>query len=116
MENQDEILARLCGVPTIDLLVWRQDARSAIKARDGETLLVALTQAGLPVMSVCGGRAACGSCKVGLDPAWSDRLPPSGKAEARLLRHLPDVQAGDRLACQITLTTRLDGLEVRLAA
>jgi ferredoxin len=117
MENRDEIPAHLrADGAAIDLLVRRQDARSPIRARNGETLLAALTKAGLPVMSVCGGRAACGSCKVGLDPAWSDRLPPPGKAEGRLLRHLPDVRPGDRLACQITLTPLLDGLEVRLAA
>ena len=120
MENRDETPTRLCHADSegaaIGLLVRRQGARSPIKARDGETLLAALTKAGLPVMSVCGGRAACGSCKVGLDPVWSDRLPPPGKAEGRLLRHLPDVHAGDRLACQIILTPLLDGLEIRLAA
>ena len=120
MQNPDEGPARLdpAGVAAsaIHLLVSRQETRSPIDARTGTTLLAALKEAGLPAMSVCGGRAACGSCKVGIGPAWRDRLPPPGKAEARLLRHLPDTGEGDRLACQITLTDRLDGLEIRLAA
>ena len=43
----------------------------------GETLLVALKRAGMPLLAVCGGRAACGTCLISIAPEWLPRLPPA---------------------------------------
>lgn len=102
--------------PSITLVVRLGDTRSRVTAGQGDSLLAALKGAGLPVTSICGGRAACGSCKLAVGTAWIDRLPPPEKTERRLLSHLPGYRDGDRLACQIRLTTALDGLEIQMAA
>jgi ferredoxin len=85
----------------------------SIAARIGDTLLAALKKAGFPLLSACGGRAACGTCRIGIAPAWGARLPRPGKVEGDLLACLPLRHADDRLACQIVLSVGLDGLEVR---
>ena len=100
----------------VAFIVRGQGVSSLVEAREGETLLAALKRTPLPVMSICGGRAACGSCKVAVAPAWIGRLPPPEKNERRLLAHLPGYRDGDRLACQIRLDATLDGLEIQWAA
>lgn len=79
----------------------------------GQSLMTGLQAAGR-VRGVCGGRAACGSCRVEVDAAWLARLAPAGRTEARLLAVLNDPRPTHRLACQITLTAELDRLPVAL--
>ena len=114
--GEDHIRPAPTAPAAIILIVRLGEIQSRVAASQGDTLLVALKRAGLPLTSVCGGRAACGSCKLAVGTAWIDRLPPPEKAERRLLKHLPDCRDGDRLACQITLTATLDGLEIQMAA
>ena len=85
-----------------------------LQARAGETVLRTLKAAGLPVMSVCGGKASCGTCLVELDAAWSERVPPCSRTERNLLSCLPDAGPLSRLSCQIRVTHELDGLALRL--
>ncbi len=82
-----------------------------IEAMEGESLMVALRRAGLPLLAICGGTGACGTCKVGFPPDWGAKLTEPGKRELLLLTHLK-VADGERLSCRIVLTTELNGLEV----
>ena len=86
--------------------------QTALEGRVGETLLEALKAASLPVFSVCGGKKACGVCRVRLDPP----APSQDPDELRLLAFLDALHPGDRLACQLRLHPGLDGLTVRLPA
>ncbi len=79
---------------------------------EGERLLDALLRARAPIMSVCGGRAACGACRIRVDASWRDRLMSPARSEARLLPRLRDPHENDRLSCQIELAAALDGLTV----
>jgi ferredoxin len=83
-----------------------------VEASIGETLLVALKRAGMPLLAVCGGRAACGTCLISIAPAWLSRLPPQSRVESNLLGAIDEGEEGDRLACQITLSPDHDGLEI----
>lgn len=80
----------------------------------GTSLLAALRAAGQPVLSVCGGKASCGTCLVRLAPEWLERVGLPAKTERNLLACLPDISPTDRLACQISLSPRLDGLALSL--
>ena len=80
----------------------------------GASLLAGLANAGLPIGSVCGGQASCGTCRVKIAPEWQDQLPPPNKAERRLLACLQDPDPAHRLACQITLDANLAGLAFSL--
>lgn len=82
-----------------------------VEAFEGESLMVALKRAGLPLLAVCGGKGACGTCKVAFPENWLDKLPEPEKRELRLLTHIK-AGAGERLSCRIPLTPALNGLEV----
>lgn len=60
----------------------------------------------------CGGAGACGTCHVYVAPEWMDRLPKARELEQAMLDFVVDPKANSRLACQITLTSDLDGLVV----
>ncbi len=66
------------------------------------SVLEASRAAGIPHVSVCGGRGRCSTCRVRVGHGH-DRLPPPSPAEARVLQRIaapPDV----RLACQLRPT------------
>ena len=93
-------------------VVLSADGRHRIlEAFDGEQLVFVLKRAGLPLLAVCGGKGACGTCKVAFGPPWAERLAAPEKRELRLLNHLK-AGTGERLSCRITMTSDLDGLQV----
>lgn len=89
-------------------------AGDAIAAESGETLLAALRRAATAIRSICGGRCACGTCRIAVAEDWVARLPEPSRNEARLLRALPGARPDHRLACQITLGAETEGLSFRL--
>jgi ferredoxin len=91
--------------------LWEAGQPRAVEAFTGESLMLALKRAGLPLLAVCGGKGACGTCRVAFTADWAARLPAPGKRELRLLAHLK-AGADERLSCQIPLTAELNGLEV----
>jgi 2Fe-2S ferredoxin len=95
----------------VAVTLWDGGLPRAIEAFEGEALMPALKRAGLPLLAVCGGKGACGTCRVAFPPAWGARLAPPEKRELRLLAHLK-AREGERLSCRITLSGALDGLEV----
>jgi 2Fe-2S ferredoxin len=62
----------------------------------------------------CGGECACATCHVYVDPRWLERVGPQGSQEAALLDFAALAQPNSRLACQIKMNDRLDGLVVNL--
>lgn len=95
----------------VSVTLWEAGQPREVEAYEGESLMVALKRAGLPLLAVCGGQGACGTCKVAFPPEWADRLSAPEKRELRLLTHLKSVE-GERLSCRITLSAALVGLEV----
>lgn len=96
----------------IKLFLDRTVRPCTIEGVAGETLLFALKRAGIPLQAICGGHAACGTCRVHVVPTWRSRTGQPARREARLLKYL-GAGEGDRLSCQIPLTAGLDGLELR---
>jgi 2Fe-2S ferredoxin len=63
----------------------------------------------------CGGAAACGTCHVYVDPAWSAKAGPAIPGiEQEMLQLTDGVMPNSRLACQITISDELDGLVLRM--
>jgi ferredoxin len=102
----------MADVTAIALSVDFAGMTRCVEASIGETLLVALKRAGMPLLAVCGGRAACGTCLITIAPDWLSRLPPQSHVERNLLGAIGEGEEGDRLACQITLSAAHDGLEI----
>lgn len=99
----------------LSLCVSHRGEDRRVAAASGSTLLAALQAAGAPVLSVCGGKASCGACKISVSPVWLNRIAPPERTERRLLANLEGVGPCDRLSCQIHLTPEVDGLAVSLA-
>ena len=95
----------------VAVTLWDAGRPREVEAFAGEALMAALKRAGLPLLAVCGGKGACGTCKVAFPPQWAVQLAPPEKRELRLLAHLKALD-GERLSCRIVLTADHNGLEV----
>lgn len=63
----------------------------------------------------CGGQAACATCHVFVDPAWIDKTGRADpETEVPLLELGEGMNEYSRLACQIELTSDLDGLRLAM--
>lgn len=67
------------------------------------------------ILAECGGSANCATCHVIVSPEWAGRLPAPSPAELEMLACTAvERQPGSRLACQIAVTSEIDGLVVHL--
>lgn len=103
------------GLPVPIVAVDAEGREHAVTARAGATLMTALKSADAPLLSVCGGKKSCGTCRVEVDPEHFHRLPAADRDEMRLLAALDDPQDRHRLACQVILSPALAGLRVSLS-
>lgn len=88
----------------------------AVDADTGISAMEAAVRNGIPgIDGDCGGAAACATCHVYVDEGW---IAKTGRAaeglEQSMLEFAEDVRDNSRLACQITLDDRLDGLILKL--
>jgi len=105
----------LADVASVGLTVCHPNGKSHdIRAHEGDSLMQVLRSQAL-LLGVCGGNAACGSCRVEVDALWIAKLVQPERNERRLLSSLDSPQPRDRLACQIRLNRTLDGLVVYLS-
>lgn len=74
-----------------------------IEARSGQRLLSALSEAGIFLPSACGGKGACGECRIRIGANCPEMLPIEAE-------HIdPDDAAGGvRLACMVRIRDELD--------
>lgn len=68
------------------------------------------------IEAVCGGNAYCGTCRVYVDPAWREVTGAPTEIEFPMFEASEDDTPGIRLACQIPVTSALDGLVVTTPA
>jgi ferredoxin, 2Fe-2S len=66
------------------------------------------------VIAECGGCCSCATCHVYVDPAWIEKLDEKSEEETAMLEAVCDPRPNSRLACQIKVSERLDGLIVQL--
>jgi adenylate cyclase len=72
------------------------------------TVLDASRQAGIPHVSVCGGRGRCSTCRIQIG-AGSERMPKPSADERRVLKRV-GASANIRLACQLQPSADLEVL------
>lgn len=92
-----------------------EGAEKIVEARSEFTLMEAIRDSGLAILSQCGGGCACATCHVHVMPEWVGKLPPRSSSETDLLEgseyYDPEVS---RLSCQIICTPDIDGLSVTI--
>lgn len=87
----------------------------SLEGEEGISLMELAVHNGLEgIEADCGGACACATCHVYVDEAWAALTGTAAGDEADMLEFAVDPQAGSRLACQIRLSSALDGLVVRI--
>ena len=88
-----------------------------VDAKPGLSLMEAALGNGVRgILADCGGAMSCATCRVDIGSAWQDLVGPPNEFETAMIEVTVDPTDATRLSCQITLTTRLDGLIVNLPA
>ncbi|MGH2341170.1 adenylate/guanylate cyclase domain-containing protein [Segnochrobactraceae bacterium EtOH-i3] len=77
-----------------------------VRSAPGATVLEIARMGGIPLASVCGGRARCSTCRVRL-VSGADCVAPPESAEAAVLARV-GAEPGIRLACQIRPTGNVE--------
>lgn len=67
------------------------------------------------IEGLCGGSVSCGTCHVHIAEEWFERTGQPGESESELLDSLDRRAPNSRLACQINVSTALDGLVLEVA-
>ena len=86
----------------------------AVEAPPGTVLLDLAQAQGQPLEGSCEGAMACSTCHVIVDRDDFERLPAASEEEDDLLDLAAHVTRTSRLACQLTLTSDVDTLTVRM--
>lgn len=84
------------------------------EAAEGFRVMELIRAYGLPIKAECGGAGVCATCHVRVPDAWRSLLPAPSDDELAKLDEVPGADDASRLACQIEMTTALDGLELTL--
>ena len=82
-----------------------------VRMKSGATLLDALQKSSGLRVGICGGQAACGTCRIAIGAPWSALIPDLRRHESRLLNALAGHRPDHRLACQIRLNAALADVE-----
>lgn len=89
--------------------------RQTVEAPDdmGLSLMEVLKASEYPVLATCGGMALCATCHVEIVEG-EDELGHATDVELDQLENLPEYFPTSRLACQVRISTLLEGAVVKL--
>ncbi len=92
------------------------DVTTSIEVKIGKSLMEAATSANVDgIAADCGGLMTCATCHVYVDEPFASQLgAPDAEEAAMLAFTAAPRQPNSRLSCQITLSSALDGLTVKL--
>lgn len=86
-----------------------------VDVQEGQSLMEGATSHLVPgILADCGGACACATCHVYVDPAWAARAGHADEMESAMLDMVLHRTDTSRLACQIRMTSELEGIVVRL--
>src|SRR5690554_3530283 len=63
----------------------------------------------------CGGACVCATCHVYIDEEWQAQVGGPTEFESMTLEEAENIKPSSRLACQIEVSSTLDGLVVHVA-
>ena len=96
------------------VFIERDGTQKEVEAPLGLSVLEIAHRNSVDIEGACEGSLACSTCHVIVDPSWFGKLAKPTEDEEDMLDLAAGVTRTSRLACQITLTDALDGLEVRI--
>ena len=82
-----------------------------VDAQNGLSVMENIRDLDDSVEAICGGMCSCATCHCLIDSDWFARLPERSADELELLEELDAFDPErSRLACQVGVTSELDGL------
>ena len=94
----------------------REGREHAVEAHANDHLMEVLREFDWGVAAICGGMCSCATCHVFVDADWAAKLDQRQDDELELLEgtecYQPDTS---RLACQIVMNDKLDGIRLVVA-
>jgi 2Fe-2S ferredoxin len=98
------------------IVTTREGETLDFQAEPGLSVMSAIRAAGVDeLLAICGGSCSCATCHIYVDNSFLDQLPPIRDDENELLDISNHRATNSRLACQIPLTSALNGLRVMIA-
>ncbi|MBL4894886.1 MAG: 2Fe-2S iron-sulfur cluster binding domain-containing protein [Emcibacter sp.] len=98
------------------IVVTRDGEEKILSGSVGSSVLEVIHDAGIEdLMALCGGCCSCATCHVYVDDEWISAAGAANEDEADLLEDSEHRKTASRLACQIKITDKLDGLRVIVA-
>ncbi|XP_029169718.1 adrenodoxin-like protein, mitochondrial [Nylanderia fulva] len=85
-----------------------------IKGKVGDNVLYLAHRYGIEMEGACEASLACTTCHVYVHHDYVDKLSVPEEKEEDLLDLAPFLKENSRLGCQIILTKKLDGIELKL--
>ncbi len=97
------------------IFITKDNNEVCVEAEVGMSLLVTAQDhdiGGLP--GVCNGCCSCGTCHIELMPDETRKISPMYSGEKQVLETLRKRGEHSRLACQIIVEDKLDGMRVKV--
>lgn len=96
-------------------VIDRDDSQQEIEIPEGINLnlMEVLKASEYNILATCGGMALCATCHVQVLEGL-DQLPEPEDAELDMLDTLPDAGSDSRLACQLKVNEKLEGIKVKI--
>ncbi len=86
-----------------------------VDIQEGRSMMQTAMDNGVPGIDAdCGGSCACGTCHVIVEADWAGIAGTATADELQILDMTPEKEAHSRLSCQITTSSAMDGMVVRL--
>ena len=98
------------------LVTGRAEAERTIEVETGLSLMEAMRENGIDeLLALCGGCCSCATCHVFIEEAGPAVMSELSEDENDLLDGSEHRTPASRLSCQISLTSKMDGMRVRVA-
>ncbi len=89
--------------------------RHIVDIETGKSLMQIAVDNSVPGIDAdCGGACACGTCHIIVDNEWNGIAGSATDEEAQMLDLTPEKEETSRLSCQISASTQMNGMIVRL--
>ncbi len=99
-------------MPKITFISHSGESQEVV-ASIGMTVMEAAVNNGVDgVLAECGGACSCATCHVYVDARCASMLESPDELERDMLEMADNVRKNSRLACQLSVTEKLDGLVV----
>jgi len=87
--------------------------KKSVMAENGLSLMVAAVENNIEgIKAVCNGCCSCGTCHVSIESSFQEITSPMYSGEQQVLTQLNNNEAGSRLACQVIVDDKLEGMQV----